>query len=273
MEEADALGYALVHHFGVKPGDRVGIAMRNYPEWIISFAAILSIGAISVSMNAWWTAPEMEYAINDARTVGHDRRHRAHRTRRRRVPTSERARCSACASTRWRRSAPDVEHWSDVVVRGVAMPEVELSADMDATILYTSGTTGFPKGAVSTHGTIMQTVFAFSSRAAVVGDASRARGLLGAGLPPCLHLDRAALSRHGLHPGHDDVLQLPRETRDDVSLGAGARPATDRASPGDELRRACRRSPGTSWSRRTSRSTTRRRWPRSAAAERRRRRR
>ena len=66
MEEVDALGYALVHHFGVKPGDRVGIAMRNYPEWIISFAAILSIGAISVSMNAWWTGPEMEYAINDA---------------------------------------------------------------------------------------------------------------------------------------------------------------------------------------------------------------
>ena len=90
MEEADALGYALVHHFGVKPGDRVGIAMRNYPEWIISFAAILSIGAISVSMNAWWTVPEMEYAINDARTVGPDRRHRAHRTRRRRVSTSER---------------------------------------------------------------------------------------------------------------------------------------------------------------------------------------
>ncbi len=51
MAEADALGYALVHHFGVKKGDRVGIAMRNYPEWVISFAAILSIGAISVSLD------------------------------------------------------------------------------------------------------------------------------------------------------------------------------------------------------------------------------
>ena len=108
MDEADALGYALVHHFGVKPGDRVGIAMRNYPEWIISFAAILSIGAISVSLNAWWTEQEMEYAINDARTVGPDRRHRADRTRRRRVPTRERRGCSACASTnsrRWRRTS------------------------------------------------------------------------------------------------------------------------------------------------------------------------
>jgi len=43
MQEVDALGHALVHHYGVQPGDRVGIAMRNYPEWIISFAAILSI--------------------------------------------------------------------------------------------------------------------------------------------------------------------------------------------------------------------------------------
>ena len=61
MEDVDALGYALVNHFGVAPGDRVGIAMRNYPEWIISFAAILSIGAISVSMNAWWTEQELDY--------------------------------------------------------------------------------------------------------------------------------------------------------------------------------------------------------------------
>ena len=66
IEEADALGYALVHHYGVKKGDRVGIAMRNYPEWVISFCAILSIGAVSVSLNAWWTEDEIDYAIADS---------------------------------------------------------------------------------------------------------------------------------------------------------------------------------------------------------------
>ena len=66
MEEVDALGYALVHHYGVKKGDRVGIAMRNYPEWVISFCAILSIGAVSVSLNAWWTEDELDYAIGDS---------------------------------------------------------------------------------------------------------------------------------------------------------------------------------------------------------------
>jgi long-chain acyl-CoA synthetase len=186
MEEADALGYALVHHFGVQPGDRVGIAMRNYPEWIVSFAAILSIGAISVSMNAWWSAPEMEYAINDAELsvmIGDTER-------------IERG-ADACQRANVRMIgvrldtlapvAPNVEHWHDVVVRGVAMPEVTLDADTDATILYTSGTTGFPKGAVSTHGTITQTVFAFSSRAAA---SAALRGVVAPASadPPCFIL-------------------------------------------------------------------------------------
>jgi long-chain acyl-CoA synthetase len=184
MEEVDALGHALVHHYGVAPGDRVGIALRNYPEWIISFAAILSIGAISVSMNAWWTAPEMEYAINDAELsvmIGDTER-------------IERG-AAACQKANVRMIGvrldalaplvPNVEHWHDVVVRGAAMPEVTLRSDMDATILYTSGTTGFPKGAVSTHGAICQTVFAFSSAAAV----SAARGSeTGSGVAPCFIL-------------------------------------------------------------------------------------
>ena len=51
---------------GVQPGDRVAIAMRNYPEWMLSYWAILSIGATVVGMNAWWTGAEMMYAIEDA---------------------------------------------------------------------------------------------------------------------------------------------------------------------------------------------------------------
>jgi len=118
--------------------------MRNYPEWIISFAAILSIGAISVSMNAWWTGQELEYAINDAQLsvlIGDTERIE------RGADACQRAnvRMLGVRLDKLAPLAPNVEHWHDVVVRGVAMPEVELSADMDATILYTSGTTGYPK--------------------------------------------------------------------------------------------------------------------------------
>ena len=66
MQHVDALGAALVNTYGITKGDRVGIAMRNLPEWIISFAAILSVGGVSVSLNAWWTEEELDYAIGDS---------------------------------------------------------------------------------------------------------------------------------------------------------------------------------------------------------------
>jgi long-chain acyl-CoA synthetase len=186
MDEVDALAYTLVHHFGIKKGDRVGIAMRNYPEWVIAFAAIVSVGAISVSLNAWWTEDELDFAINDAGLslfIGDAER----------ILRAE----ASCAKSGVQmlgvrindRSSfsLDVEHWSDVVVKGVAMPEVDIDADTDATILYTSGTTGFPKGAVSTHGALCQTIMAFSSGAAVQA-ARREASEEGSGQAPCFIL-------------------------------------------------------------------------------------
>ena len=51
---------------GVEPSDRVAIAMRNYPEWMIAYWACVSIGVTCVGMNAWWATPELAYAIEDA---------------------------------------------------------------------------------------------------------------------------------------------------------------------------------------------------------------
>jgi long-chain acyl-CoA synthetase len=174
MREVDALSDTLVHHFGIKKGDRVGIAMRNFPEWVISFAAIISVGAISVSLNAWWTEDELDFAINDsglALFIGDSERIlRASGSCARAGARLLGVRLNENATY-----ADGVERWSDVVVTGVAMPEIDIDANSDATILYTSGTTGFPRGAVSTHGAICQTIMAFSSGAADVG---RARGTL-----------------------------------------------------------------------------------------------
>jgi long-chain acyl-CoA synthetase len=162
--KVDALGAALVTRYGVRPGDRVAIAMRNYPEWVVAFAAITSIGAISVSMNAWWTADELDYALGDcgARVV---------------IADAERAARIAPLATKHalrivavRAPAPlpaNTDAWDDVVVPGAALPEVAITPDMDATILYTSGTTGHPKGAVSTHRAVLSAILAFGCRAAV----------------------------------------------------------------------------------------------------------
>ncbi len=61
-----------MERYGVGPGDRVAVAMRNYPEWVLSYWAILSTGASCVGMNAWWTTTEMEYALTDSAPVGSD---------------------------------------------------------------------------------------------------------------------------------------------------------------------------------------------------------
>ena len=146
MTRVDALGAALAGRYGIRPGDRVAIAMRNYPEWVIAFAAITSIGAISVSLNAWWTTEENEYALRDSGS---------------RVVVADRERLERIApligplglrvvAVRADGALPSAaERWDDVVVPGAALPEVAITPDTDATILYTSGTTGHPKGAVS----------------------------------------------------------------------------------------------------------------------------
>ena len=172
-QEADALAYALVHTYGIKPGDRVGISMRNLPEWVVSFTAITGIGAVSVSMNSWWTEEELEFSLKDVGLsvliVDSERIERA-------TGPCERNGTKMITVREGDVTIPAVaKRWEDVVVRGEAMPFVEITTDMDAIILFTSGTTGFPKGAVSTHQAVANSMMAFSARASANG--KRVEGL------------------------------------------------------------------------------------------------
>jgi long-chain acyl-CoA synthetase len=164
MSRTDALAATLVERYGIQPGDRVSIAMRNYPEWVIAFAAITSIGAISVSQNAWWTTEELDYALRDSgsRVVVADRE-RAERI----APLLGNLEVSVIVVRDDGPPMTGVDRWDDVVLEGAAMPDVRVDPDMDATILYTSGTTGHPKGAVSSHRAVLSALMAFGCRAAV----------------------------------------------------------------------------------------------------------
>ena len=59
LAQAAQIGDALVNRYGVEKGDRVAIAMRNFPEWISSFVAIVSVGGVAVPLNAWWQTEEI----------------------------------------------------------------------------------------------------------------------------------------------------------------------------------------------------------------------
>jgi len=162
-DQFSALGAALVDKYGVAKGDRVAIAMRNYPEWIISFAAITSIGAVSVSMNSWWTEDEMDFALEDsgAKVLIADTERFA------RSQASCARLGTAAIVVRTDSPGSGADAWNDVVIPGTPLPQISVGPDDDATILYTSGTTGRPKGAVSTHGAVIQALLAFACRSAV----------------------------------------------------------------------------------------------------------
>jgi long-chain acyl-CoA synthetase len=132
---------------GVRPGDRVAIAMRNYPEWLLVYWVCVSIGVAAVGMNAWWTGEEMAYALDDSRPkaifVDAERLARL----RERPPTTD---APLVVGVRLDIDG-SVVPWSEVIAHGGALPDVTVDPDADACIFYTSGTTGFPKGAQLTH--------------------------------------------------------------------------------------------------------------------------
>ena len=152
--EIDARVRALAHHLrdvhGVGSGDRVALAMRNYPEWVIGYWAITAIGAAVVGMNAWWTSSEMEYGLDDSRPkvliADDERLERA-------LPLLEGLRKEGplhVMAVRSDRELPeDSSRWADVIDPANApagLPDADIHPDDDVTIFYTSGTTGLPQG-------------------------------------------------------------------------------------------------------------------------------
>lgn len=66
LNKSAQIAQLLIRDYGIAPGDRVAISMRNYPEWVLTFMAITSIGGIAVAMNSLWRPDEMAYGLIDS---------------------------------------------------------------------------------------------------------------------------------------------------------------------------------------------------------------
>jgi long-chain acyl-CoA synthetase len=154
-EISDRLAAGLVAR-GIGKGDRVGIAMRNCPAWILSYMAAVKAGAVTTLLNGWWQSEELELAVQltEPRLILAD------------PPRAQRiaAACSTCAVEPIAIDLPSEEAFAGLLGPGaeeIGLPEV--SPDDDATILFTSGSTGEAKGALSTHRAVTTGVYAYAT--------------------------------------------------------------------------------------------------------------
>ena len=155
---AGRIGGLLVRDYGVQPGDRVAISMRNYPEWILAFMAVTSIGAIAVAMNALWQPDEMAYGLSDsgAKVLFADQERL---DRLAQVATPVDVKVIAVRATE---SVGSADLNTLLSAAGdVDMPPASIAPDDDAMIFYTSGSTGHPKGVISTHRNVLSALFSW----------------------------------------------------------------------------------------------------------------
>lgn len=159
-QRAAQIATVLQERYQISHGDRVAISMRNYPEWVCAFMAVTSLGGIAVAMNALWTPDEMAYGLQDSGA---------------KVLFADAERIDRVAQVR--DQLPELSVVSvrgDVSPEGVAdlesllagmaevdMPAATINPSDDATILYTSGSTGHPKGAVSCHRNIISALLSW----------------------------------------------------------------------------------------------------------------
>ncbi|MFN7398021.1 MAG: class I adenylate-forming enzyme family protein, partial [Sandaracinobacter sp.] len=137
---------------GVKPGDRVAIAMRNVPEWPVAFYAAQLVGAIVTPLNAWWTGAELEYGLADsgaALLVADAERWERIAPHRAALPALANILVSRGGDHSLEAVIGPPESWA--ALPDAPTPAPFMGPEDDATIFYTSGTTGRPKGALGTH--------------------------------------------------------------------------------------------------------------------------
>ncbi|WP_280511946.1 class I adenylate-forming enzyme family protein [Nocardia farcinica] len=141
-----ALAEGLRTRFGIAAGDRVGILAANSAEWVQAFWACTCLGAIAVGYNAWWMPREIDYGL--AHTAP-------------KVLIADDRRIERLAQVEHTVPVLSIEQQLPALIAefaGAALPETQVAEDDPAVILYTSGTSGRPKGATHSHRNLLAVV-------------------------------------------------------------------------------------------------------------------
>ena len=170
------LAHALKKRFDIGKGERVAIAMRNYPEWCVSYMAIISLGAVAVPLNAWWKTEELRFALADcgAKLVIADERRLGYI-----LPFKDELGLTLILA---RGEAGGADHlYNDILASSedTTLPAAEIAPDDDFCIVYTSGSTGEPKGVILTHRGAVTTLLSWAFMASAIKEARGGVSLFG----------------------------------------------------------------------------------------------
>jgi acyl-CoA synthetase (AMP-forming)/AMP-acid ligase II len=138
-----SVALALREDYDIQPGDRVAILAANSAEWAIAFWATVSLGGVVAALNGWWTRDEIEYGVSDSAP---------------KLLIGDRKRLERVAGVDLGVRVLEIESEFGALelhTPNAALPNTPIAEDDRAVILYTSGTTGRPKGAVGTHRAII----------------------------------------------------------------------------------------------------------------------
>lgn len=201
FQQVDRLAGQLAQRFGVRQGDRVAIAMRNQPAWLVAFVAIQRCGAVCVPLNSWGLRDELFHGLQDSGAslllCDEPRLHLLEQD------LGEGKLTAIVVGLAESQTLPaGCERYEAVLAApAVDVPEVQVKAGDPALIMYTSGTTSLAKGVMSSHGAVCQamTALEFQGAFCAMSSPQRIAVVINSGYPPTTLMAVPLFHVSGLH--------------------------------------------------------------------------
>jgi long-chain acyl-CoA synthetase len=208
VEQTNGLARALADRCGIGPGDRVAVLSQNNPEWCLTFWATVSMGAILVGLNGWWKADEILYGLQDSGAkvlVADAKRFERVADRLAEAPDLTQVLLIDAGPDDFPVAAASgvkLQRFDDLGVEpSDEFPDAPIAEDDAAVIFYTSGTTGKPKGAISTHRSMIANLqnTLFSTMAGAMANPEAGSALATSGAPTVSLLTSPLFHVSGCH--------------------------------------------------------------------------